>query len=169
MFDYQTRLNVILDILKSHNTTTASPNLSASLTTSIVDDNIVSDDAEVRLSSFRADRFPAIFIRVSDDEEEPGSLGQTGASGTKKFVTVNYEILGIVARAGAHTGQEAILNDVYTLARNIKGALAEHQRLDGDALWSNAESVNFSTAVDIEEGSWIKGVLVSFQARYLYR
>ena len=118
-FDYNSRLANVMTALTDYNTTTGTViDLSGSMTVRINSDNIMAIDPE--LTTPRADRLPAIYVTISNKEEEYSAIGATGINNNKKIATVNYNIFGIVGKYGGWEGQSTTLVDVYKLAQNIE-------------------------------------------------
>jgi hypothetical protein len=165
-FDYKAHIQTVVDILKAHNTTTAAPALSLSLTTAIVSDNIRADDPEkVRI---RGDEYPAIFVRISTKNENFKGLGETGQTRNKKMASVSFDIIGMYQKDGASQAHKDVLLEIYTLARNIEGVFQQEYNLSGTALYCNPLTTNFIPAME-NEGSWVKMVLIELNAVYLFR
>lgn len=165
-FGYYSNLTAIINCLKAHNTTTASPDLSASLTSRLSDDNVLADDPEV--VEWRADRLPALFVRISNKEEESGGLGNTGANGAQKMATVRYDVIGMYPYEGGSGANQTALNEVYNMARNIEAVFQQEHNLSGTALYCNPGRTNFMNPFNLN-GTWIKTVLVELEASYIFR
>jgi len=165
-FDYSVNLNAVMNALKNHNTTTATPDLSSGLDERIDNDNILATDPE--LVPPRADRLPAIYVMIADKEEESETIGATGQTGVKKRATVHFEIFGIYGKYGGHSPHSELLTDIYKLAENIEGVLQAEYTLSNTALWCNPISTEFSPTIDIGE-NFAKAVLIRVEAVYLFR
>lgn len=165
-FDYAANVTTLVDVLKAHNTSTASPDLSGSLSSRIVDANIVASDPDFQI--MRGDRYPMLFVRLSDAQEEFAGIGNTGPTGVKKQKVVSYDIFGFYRKQGAGTSREALLDEVYTLARNIEGVLQANTTLRGTAMWCNPRSATFAN-MPFDDGVWVKTVLVELEAKYFFR
>lgn len=165
-FSYVTNLGKVINALKEHNTTTASPDLSTGLDIRINNDNILKTDPSIEQP--RADRFPAIYVLINNKEEIYESLNAPGPTGAFKKAEVNYDIIGIYGKYGGYSPHSELLDDVYTLAGNIEGVFQAEYNLSGTALWCNPVSTEFSTAMDIGEG-FVKAVLVRLTAQYMFR
>ena len=164
-FEYVTNLAQVVTLLKDHNTTTATPDLSVDLTRRIDNDNVREGDPDIE--SIRARDLPAVWVRIASKAEEPASIGQTGPTRNKKFADVFYEIFGIYLREGLHTQDAAHRTEIYHLARNIEGVFQQEFNLNSTALWAHPDSTEFQTFQ--REGEAVKGVLVNLKARHLFR
>ena len=167
-FDYTTNLDSIINALKNYNSTGSSPDLSASLTERISNDNIVASDPEVDKGALRSDRLPAIYVMISRKDESGATIGRTGTINVRKKAVVEYEIFGIYGKAGGWSPHSELLTDVYKLAKNIEGVFQAEVKLSNTALWCNPGSTEFSPAREIGEG-FAKCVLVRLTATYLFR
>lgn len=165
-FEYVTNLTALKDLLIAHNTTTASPDLSADCDLRILEDHIHIGDPT--LTHIRNDRYPAIFIRLSNAQEEFQSLGTTGARGVKKAKTVTYDIFAFYRRDGASASYGELLQDAYRLARNIEGVIQAAPTLSGTALWANPKNTQFAN-IPFDGGTWVKAVLVEVETRYMFQ
>lgn len=165
-FEYVTNLTAIKDLLLEHNTSTASPDLSADCDLRIREDDIHVGDPT--LTHIRNDRYPAIFVRLSDAQEDFQSLGTTGARGVKKLKTVTYDIFGFYRRDGATSTYGTLLQDAYRLARNIEGTIQADPTLGGTAMWANPKNTQFAN-IPFDGGTWVKAVLVEVEAKYLFQ
>lgn len=167
-FEYSTNLTSVYNVLKAHNTTTASPDLSASLTTRILDENILMTDPEIVMQ--RGDRLPAIFLRISNKDEEFQGIGKTGNTSdrVRKKGILTYDIIGFYGKEGGHDSHANVMTEIYAMARNIEGVFHKEFDLSGTALWCNPMSTDFFGPFQIS-GSWVKTVFIKVQASYLFR
>lgn len=166
-FEYVTNLNSVVNALKNYNTTTATPYLSNSLTAAISNDNIVNLDPE--LVPIRADKLPAIYVRISNKDEAYDGIGPTGSSRAKKRGSVTYNIIGIYPKPQGAVGDPAnVLNDIYLMARNVEGVFQQEFDLSDTALWCNPEATDFLGPFEIE-GTWVKVFKMDLKAEYLFR
>lgn len=163
-FAYQTNTAAVVNALSQYNTTTASPDLSANITTRVK--NVYNDNPQI--FGVRFDELPAVFVWADSADEEYGSLGETGPSSNRKYKSATYNILGIYRKDGAHTPHEAALTEIYRLAGNIEGVFQAEHTLSGTALWCNPASTEFLDP-GLLGGVWAKGVLIKLEARYLFR
>jgi hypothetical protein len=165
-FDYRTNITAVLNALQDYNTTTASPDLSGSMTARIPDENIVVGDPDV--SMLRMDRMPAIFIRLDSGAEEFSEIGPTGPTKAHKFKTVTYSIFAMYARAGG--SQQNDETSVMNMLRNIEAVFQAEYTLSGTALWCNPKSsVIANVPIDAEAATWVKTVMVELEAKYFFR
>lgn len=168
MFEYATNLNSVLQVLKDHNTTTASPYLSLSLTTAINSENIMADDPEI--VNVRIDHLPAIFVRLNRKDDEFASIGNPGTATNRvrKKAEVSYDVIAMYAKEGGHSTNQNVMSELYTMTRNIEGVLNSECTLSGTALWSQPTFSDFFPPFKID-GSWVKTVLIQLRASYLYK
>lgn len=166
MFEYVTQMAALRDLLIAHNTSTASPDLSGDLDSRINDKDIMIGDPQI--THIRGDRYPFLFVRLSNAQEEFQSLGTTGARGCKKAKTLNVDIFGFYRRDGAADKYGDLLQDMYRLARNIEGVVQADPTLGGTALWANPRNTTFAN-LPMDGGTWVKAVLVEVEARYLFQ
>lgn len=166
MFEYVEQLVTLKDLLLEHNTCTASPDLSMDMDLRIRKSDIHLGDPT--LTHIRNDRYPSIFVRLADAQEEFQSLGTTGARGVKKAKTVTYDIFGFYRKDGASAEYGNLLQDAYRLARNIEGVIQANATLDGSAMWANPKNTQFAN-IPFDGGTWVKAVLVEVEARYLFQ
>lgn len=165
-FDYISKIDGIVDVLRAHNTVTASPYLSSSLTTKIVDEVIVNDDPQSR--GLRNDQYPAIFVRLATAEEEFSGLGPTGPSGAYKTKNLVFDLLGFYRREGAVQTNEQLMNETYQLAQNIEAVLRTEFTASGTALWINPRAVDFLGPFN-DGTSWVKVVQMQIEGKYHFR
>lgn len=163
-FNYLSNLDSLVSVLSSHNTTTASPNLSGSLSSAVV----TIEDRDWEVQQLRVSDVPGVFVRIADSAEEFASLGNTGPSGNRKFKEVNYEILGVYRKEGLTQENADLARMAYQLAANIEGVLQANVTLTNTALWVNPERSDFTASFQ-HQGSWLKGVVVRAKARYFFR
>lgn len=162
-FAYTTNLNAVVQALTDANTTTASPYLSTGLTRKVV--TVRSGDPE--LESLQPRDLPMVLVRVNRKDEEAAGLGETGPTGVRKFASVVYDIFGIYLREGVYGLERSHRTEIYALASNIEGVFQKEMQLSNTALWCHPASSEFQTFQN--EGEAVKGVLISLQARYLFR
>lgn len=165
-FEYVANINAILNVLKNHNTTTASPDLSNGLSERVDNDNIINSDPE--LVTPRADRLPAIYVMIANKDEEAAGLGATGVSGVRKHATVEYDIFAIYGKYGGGNAHSDLLTDVYKFAKNIEGVFQQEYKLSNTALFCHPKTTEFSPAIDLGEG-FAKAILIRLEASYHFR
>lgn len=163
-FNYLSNLDALVSVLASHNTTTASPNLSGSLSSSVV----TIEDRDWEVQQLRVSDVPGVFVRIANSEEEFASLGNTGPAGNRKFKEVHYEILGVYKKDGMTQENSDLARMAYQLAANIEGVLQANVTLTNTALWANPERSDFTPSFQ-HQGAWLKGVLTRVRARYFFR
>lgn len=165
-FDYTSRLGNVLSALKDNNTTTSAVDLSNGLSERVNSDNIVCIDPEI--TTPRADMLPAIYITISNKEEDYAAVGATGVAGNLKNATVNYNIFTVMSKYGGYEGQSTTLKDLYKLCQNIEGVFQQEYKLSNTAMWCNPTSTEFSSPINIGDG-FTKVALIKLQAKYLFR
>lgn len=166
-YEPNTNIADILAVLTSNNTTTVSHDLSEGLNTRLKDQDIIKQDP--LLERPRVDRLPAVYITINNDEEEFAGIGNTGVTGAKKMMTVNYDIYGLIGKYGGHSQDVDLLTEVYDLSRNIRTVFQNNVQLGTPkvVLDSNVVTANYA---NIEfERSFMGVVLINFQVRYLFR
>lgn len=168
MFEYQTNLNSVINVLRDHNTTTASPDLSANLSVIVprTTSSITINDPEV--TSMARHEMSRIMVRIANSEDNFDGLGLTGPSGVRKKKKVTYEVFGFIRKNGATTQHTDLLQDAYDLARNIEGVFQAEMRLSNTALWCNPVRTDFSPAVGGDQ-FLLKGVLLQLEAVYHFQ
>lgn len=164
-FDYADNIQAVLNCLTDHNTTTASPDLSASVTTRVV---TISDE-DPKVTSLRSDDYPAIFVNYRTADEDFGELGQTGPTRGRKFKEVNFDLFVLNKREGQVSRNNSLKREMYNLARNVEGVFQAELTLSGTALWCNAQATDFVGPVQGENGVMVHGVLIALRARYHFR
>lgn len=163
-FNYGDNIQAVLNCLTDHNTTTATPYLSQSLTTRVV--TISENDPEV--SSIRSDDYPAVFVRVRNASEDYGELGPTGPARGKKIKDVTFDILAFYKRDGDISAHSTQKRELYMLARNIEGVFQQEYTLSNTALWCNAEATDFIGPIS-GNGVMVSGAMVTLRAKYHFR
>lgn len=168
-FEYGTNVTALVNVLRDANTTTATHNLSASLSSAILNDNIQASDPEI--ITVRNDRLPSVFVRISNKDESFAGLGPTGVGSTrtKREAKVIYDVIGMYGKDSASDSHETLLGQVYTLARNIETIISHEYTLSNTALWCQAASTDFYGPFNVQGGGWVKVVLIKVEARYLFR
>lgn len=164
-FDYPTNIAAVRQALVSHNTITASPDLSAGLSTRVKTIKIF--DPEITSQKYQD--YPAVFIRLAGKEEEYTSLGATGTTGNKKNADVLYDVMGYYIKEGIGSQYDDLLNEIYNMAENIEGVFQSEFTLSNTALFCNAENTDFAPPIDGGQGVWVKSVRVQLRAQYHFR
>lgn len=165
-FDYNAAATALVTVLQTANTTTATQDLSGSLTTRLVNDNITDDDPQI--VNVRADRLPAIYVRVNQAEEDFAGLGDTGSTRRRKSKTVDFDIFALYRKEGARASNREVSRDVAQLAQNIEAVLQANAKLASPNLWCNPGKTTFA-GFPLAEGSWVKAVLIEVKAQYHFR
>lgn len=162
--DYNSKITEIIDFLKGQNSATASPNLSASLTTTakVINSNILADDPNI--VGHRGDKFPAIFVSLNTSDEVESQMGEL--DNRKKFKTINYDIHGLFRRPGMSTLHANVLNNFYQLAENTEAALKFRFFDATNVISSELTSTDFKS--EQPDNSQIKVFKISFSVRYFY-
>lgn len=163
-FDYEANLTAVTNALSQYNTTTSSPDLSSGLTTRVK--NVFARDP--RITPPRNLDLPAVFVMISNKEEDFAGLGATGPTGNRKSAQVTYDIFGVYIKDGATDSHSTLLTETYRFAENIEGVFQAELDLSNTALWCNPQSTNFAPALQ-NEGSLIKAFLVQLVAQYHFR
>lgn len=163
-FSYQDNITAVVNALRDHNTTTASPDLSDGVSSRIKDVH----SNHPRVFGIRYDLLPAIFVWTEGANEDYASLGNTGVTGNRKQKDVRYNVLGIYRKEGGVTPHADALEEMYRLAGNIESVFEQEYDLSGTALWCNPASTEFLEP-GLLGGVWAKGVLIHLEARYHYR
>ncbi len=143
--DYKDHLATIKGILFNANTTTASVDLSASLTSRVPDAGIFAGDIETK--SIKAYEYPCVFVRAEDKTEEFVTMGVTGGTGNYKQAEVTYNVIGLYRKEGMYSPNETLLEDVYNLARNIESVFRSNITLGGNLFMVQPRINRFHRAV----------------------
>lgn len=168
-FELETNINAVVQALKDHNTTTASPYLSQSLTSGqMTQASIKIGDPDIE--TIQGARYPCIFVRVAKLQDAFAGIGRPGSATTnvRKQATVTYDVVGIYHKDGGHASFESLMKETYKFARNICGAFNAEFTLSNTALWCQPAMTSFSEPVNYQ-GGWAKGFLIELEATYLYR
>lgn len=162
--NYNGKLNEIVTFLKDHNTTTASPYLSSSLTSTVImsNDNILADDPNI--VGIRGDKMPALFVSLNTADEEESQMGEL--SNRKKFKTIAYDVHGCFRRPGMSTTHAAALNNFYQLAENTEAILKREFFNATNVISSELTSTDFKA--EQPDNTQIKVFKISFNVRYFY-
>jgi hypothetical protein len=165
-FNYGNKIDGIVDVLMAHNTVTASPFLSESLTTTIPKHMVLNDDPASR--GLRNDEYPCVFVRLATAEEDFGGIGGTGSAGAHKTKSLTFDVLGFYRREGVEQTNEQTMNECYKLAENIEAVLRAEYTASGTALWIQPRSVDFLGPFN-DGTSWIKVVQMQVEGKYHFR
>lgn len=165
-FEYQNYLANVVQALKDYNTTTSSVDLSANLSIRVNNDNI--KGMFPKIEQIRADLMPSIFISIANKEEEYSGLGATGASGTKKMATVNYNIYGFAGKQEGWGSHSTTTQDLHNLARNIEAIYQTEYKLSNTAMFCNCVKTEFGDPLNINQNQTMV-LYIQLQAKYLFR
>lgn len=167
-FDYNAKLEAVVQALTDYNTTTSSPDLSADLANRVKDANIKIGDPDVEM--IRTDNMPAIFVRVDKSMESFAAIGATGPGGTSKEKTVTFSIFAMYGRAGGSQRHSDAMTSVADLVRNIEAVFQAEYKLSNTALWCNPKNTTITNVpIDANGSTWIKTALVELEAKYFFR
>jgi hypothetical protein len=134
----------------------------------IQDANIKVGDPDVEM--MRADRLPAIFVRIDTGEEDFASIGATGPSKNRKDKTVVYSIFAVYGRAGGSERHVSAMTGIAKLVQNIEAVFQAEFQLQNTALWAQARRSVFSNVpLDPQGSTWIKVAAIDLEARYFFR
>lgn len=166
-FEYKARIQNVLNVLQDNNTSTSSTPLSLSLTSEILNENIVNKNPEI--IPIHGRNLPAIFVRVGNSDEEFAGIGPTGPSKSRKIKNVIFEIIGIYPNTGAFRNQEDRLEDIYNMGRNIESVFQKEVTLSNTALWVNPRLTDYDGPFSLEDGTLTKTVMIELEGRFLFR
>lgn len=165
-FPYNTVTTAVINVLKNHNTTTATPDLSDGLNVRVDNDNIIL--ADIRLVQPRADRLPLVCVLMESKTEEYSGIGATGYAGHKKQGTAIVQIGVIVGKYGGYEADDTVLTDLYKLASNMEGVFQQEYKLSNTALWCNPASSNFVDVYNYGDG-FARPFLINLTTEHLFR
>lgn len=157
--DYVNKCQTVVDVLKASNTTTASPDLSASLTSRIASITV----AEPMMVGARRGDFPCVFVNVARATENETQIGDY--SGRRKEKTITYNIWGFYKKEGLSKTQPANLVDMYQMASNIEAVVKRQGTFSGTALHVGLVETDFQ---QYGENNLIKALKIEMQIRYFY-
>lgn len=163
-FSYENSLLAIKSVLDAHNTNTASPYLSSSMTSKVL--NVYTNDPAI--VGLRGDIYPAIFVRVNRKTEDFAGMGDTGPLGARKQCDVEYDVIGFYRKDGAYGSQAQVMLELERMAANIEGVFQSEITLSGTALWCQPKQTSFYGPFQNNE-VWIKAVVVNLEAKYHFR
>ena len=158
--DYVSKIKTVVDILDSHNTTTASPDLSASLTTRVVD--VYNDDPNI--TGGRNTKFPSVWVTIQNATEEETQIGRFDNRRKEKDIT--YEIMGVYKRDGWSETHENLMKDFYQLASNVEAVIKKESTFSGTALHVGIVNTDFKT--EYAEQTWMKVFRIQMEVKYFY-
>lgn len=157
--DYVSKISTFVDLLKAHNTTTASPDLSSSLTTRIQ----TITTAEPEVTGSRHGFFPLLNVELANATEEETQIGDF--SGRRKIKDVTYNVWGFYKKEGISKNQSQQLTDFYQMASNIEAVIKKESTLSGTALHVGVVSTDFT---ERRENNMIKVLKIETTVRYFY-
>lgn len=160
--DYVDKIGSFVTILQAHNTSTATPDLSASLTTRV--QNIYNDDPAVR-GLDRIDRGPAIFVSMNRASEEETQIGDF--NNRRKQKTVVYDVHGVYPKEGISKTHASVLTDFYQLASNLEAVVKRESTFSGSAI--HVEVVDTDFKAERPENNFVKVFRIQVNARYFYQ
>lgn len=166
--DYNAKMDAVVQALLDYNTTTSSPDLSADLANRVRDENIKIGDPDVEM--IRADKMPAIFVRLEKSMENFAAIGATGPTGASKEKIVTFSIFAMYGRAGGSQRHVDAMTSVADLVRNIEAVFQAEYKLSNTAMWCNPKKSTITNVpVDANGTTWIKTALVELEAKYFFR
>lgn len=161
-FDYVSKINNVVNVLKAHNTSTSSPDLSASMSVRIPDNSIKVDD--INISGLRTDQTPAVYVSLNTSDEEETVLG--GSSTRRKEKNVVYDIFGIW-KSPMSTKHESKLIDFYQMASNVEEVLKSGHTLSNTALHTEPTTTDFKA--EESDNTIYKVFKTTLNVRYFYQ
>ncbi len=157
--DYVAKINNFIDLLRSHNTTTATPDLSVSLTTRI--QTITA--AEPDVSGSRHGFYPQIMVELGRAEEDETQIGDF--AGRRKIKTILYNVWGFYKKEGISKNQSQQLTDFYQMASNLEAVIKRESSFSGTALHVGPVNTDFS---ERRENNVIKVLKIETSVKYFY-
>lgn len=169
-FDYKSNLDAIKNMLTDNNSATSSPDLSANLTTRVSNNNIIIASQFRQRSTWRGDRFPALFIDIISDEADFENISPPGigSSNALRGNITQILIVGFMGKEGLHNADSVFIQDAQYLAQNIDAIIAKEYTASGTALFIKRAATNFEGEFDID-GSFVNAFSVEIEGKYLYR
>ena len=137
-FDYVEKIKNIVNIFEDHNTSTASPDLSASMSSRVV--SIINDDPDI--DGRRSDQSPVLYVTLDNATEEETQLG-ADFTNRKKEKTVTYEIHGCYKKEGFSKQHIDHLTDFYQMANNVEAVIKAESTLSDTALHVEVVETDF--------------------------
>lgn len=159
--DYATRLSNLVGIFESHNTTTATPDLSDGLTTRVK--NIYNDFPAIR--GMRGDLGPAIFVSINNATENESQIGNF--TNRKKFKVIAYDIHGVYRREGISKQHFVVIQDFYKMAENIE-AVIKRETNAFDSLIVNMDVVDTDFKGEQPDNSIFKVFRIGVNIQYIF-
>ena len=157
--DYVNKITTFVDRLRAYNTTTATPDLSSSLTSRI--QTITSTEPEI--SGSRHGFFPLLFVELDNANEEETQIGDY--TNRRKIKNMTYNLWGFYKKEGMIKTQSAQLTDFYQMASNVEAVVKRESTLSGTALHFGVVSTNFK---EHSENNLIKVFKIETEVKYFY-
>lgn len=157
--DYVGKISTFVELLRAHNTTTASPDLSSSLTTRI--QTITSAEPDVVGS--RHGFYPQVMVELGRADEDETQIGDFASR--RKIKNVVYNVWGFYKKEGISKNQSQQLTDFYQMASNIEAVIKRESTLSGTALHVGVVSTDFT---ERRENNLIKVLKIETSVRYFY-
>lgn len=157
--DYVAKVNTFVDLLRAHNTTTATPDLSASLTTRVQTITVTEPD----VSGARHGTYPCVFVELGRAEEEESQIGDF--NNRRKVKTITYNVWGFYKKEGISKNQSQQLTDFYQMASNIEAVIKRESTFSGTALYVGPISTDFT---EQRENNVIKVLRIETAVKYFF-
>lgn len=157
--DYVSKINTLVQLLSDHNTTTATPDISSSLTSRIQTITATEPD----LSTARHGFYPLIMVEIANANEEETQIGDF--TGRRKIKDITFNIWGFYKKEGMSKNHSQQLMDFYQMASNIEAVIKRESSLSGTALLVSPVSTSFT---ERRENNLIKVLKIETSARYFY-
>lgn len=157
--DYVAKINNFVALLAAHNTTTATPDLSSSLTTRVQTITVSEPD----VSGARHGFYPCIMVEMATASEQETQIGDF--TGRRKIKDVVYNVWGFYKKEGISKNQNQQLTDFYQLASNVEAVIKREASLSGTALLVSPVSTTFT---ERRENNSIKVLKIETTVRYFY-
>jgi hypothetical protein len=158
--DYVGKVQKITDILEEHNTTTASPDLSQSMSSRIK--FVYNDDPNMR--GTRNDEMPAVFVTINSASESETQMGDYANRQKEKEVV--YNIYGVYNREGFSQESQEALVEYYRMAQNVEAVIKAESIFSTSAI--HIDSVNTEFLTVKPENNQVKVFVVNMRVRYFY-
>ena len=158
--DYVSKVKTVVDILDAHNTSTASPDLSASLTSRVVD--IYNDDPNI--TGGRNTKYPCLWVTIQNASEEETQIGDF--TGRRKEKLITYDITGVYKKDGMSRNHEDVMKDFYQLASNTEAVIKRESTFSGTALHVGIVNTDFKT--EYADQTWMKIFRITAEVKYFY-
>lgn len=157
--DYVAKISKFVELLAAHNTTTASPDLSASLTTRIQTITAAEPDVVGARHGF----YPLIMVELARGTEEETQIGNY--SSRRKIKTITYNVWGFYKKEGMSKNQSQQLTDFYQMASNIESIIKTESNFSGTALHVDVVNTDFT---ERRENNLIKVLKIETTVKYFY-